>query len=85
MIAQLVYRTGWMMRGSNPGRTKIFFPLPEGPYRLQGPQIRKYQTYLPRVKRPGRGADHTSPSSAEVKNEWSYTSTPFTMPLWRVE
>jgi hypothetical protein len=28
------------------------------------------------VKRPGRGADHTPPSSAEVKKEYSYTSTP---------
>jgi hypothetical protein len=27
------------------------------------------------VKRPGREADHSLPSSAEV-NEWSYTSTP---------
>jgi hypothetical protein len=27
------------------------------------------------VKRPGRGADHSPPSSAEVK-EWRYTSTP---------
>jgi hypothetical protein len=26
------------------------------------------------VKRPGREADHSLPSSAEVKNEWSYTS-----------
>jgi hypothetical protein len=29
-----------------------------------------------RVKRPGREADHSSPSSAEVKNAVSYTSTP---------
>jgi hypothetical protein len=28
------------------------------------------------VKRPGREADHSPPSSAEVKNGWSYTSTP---------
>jgi hypothetical protein len=28
------------------------------------------------VKRPGREADHSRPSSAEVKNAWSYTSTP---------
>jgi hypothetical protein len=28
------------------------------------------------VKRPGREADHSLPSSAEVKNAWSYTSTP---------
>jgi hypothetical protein len=27
------------------------------------------------VKRPGREADHSPPSSAEVKNVWSYTST----------
>jgi hypothetical protein len=28
------------------------------------------------LKRPGREADHSSPSSAEVKNAWNYTSTP---------
>jgi hypothetical protein len=28
------------------------------------------------VKRPGPEADHSPPSSAEVKNAWSYTSTP---------
>jgi hypothetical protein len=28
------------------------------------------------VKRPVREADHSSPSSTEVKNAWSYTSTP---------
>jgi hypothetical protein len=27
-------------------------------------------------KRPGREADNSHPSSAEVKNAWSYTSTP---------
>jgi len=31
---------------------------------------------FPRVKGPGREADHSAPSSAEVKNAWSYTSTP---------
>jgi hypothetical protein len=30
----------------------------------------------PRVKRQGREADHSPPSSAEVKNSRSYTSTP---------
>jgi hypothetical protein len=29
-----------------------------------------------RVKRPRRDADHSPPSSAEVKNAWNYTSTP---------
>jgi hypothetical protein len=28
------------------------------------------------VKWPGRETDHSSPSSAEVKNAWSYTYTP---------
>jgi hypothetical protein len=28
------------------------------------------------AKRPEREADHSSPSSAEVENAWSYTSTP---------
>jgi hypothetical protein len=30
----------------------------------------------PGVQRPGREADHSLPSSAKVKNAWSYTSTP---------
>jgi hypothetical protein len=29
-----------------------------------------------RVKTSGREADHSPPSSVEVKNPWSYTSTP---------
>jgi hypothetical protein len=36
-----------------------------------------------RVKRPGLEVDHSPPSSAEVKNEWSYTSTPqYTFTTW---
>jgi hypothetical protein len=31
---------------------------------------------VPWIKRPGREADHSPPPSAEVKNAWSYTSTP---------
>jgi hypothetical protein len=31
---------------------------------------------FPGVKRPGREADHSSPTSAEVKEMWIYTSTP---------
>jgi hypothetical protein len=29
-----------------------------------------------RVKRPGREADHSPPTGAEVKNTWLYISTP---------
>jgi hypothetical protein len=28
------------------------------------------------IKQPGHEADHSSPSSAEVKNAWNYTSIP---------
>ena len=35
-----------------------------------------YKVYFPGVKRPGRETDHLPTSSSEVKNEWSYTSTP---------
>jgi hypothetical protein len=28
------------------------------------------------IKRPGREADHSPPTSVEVKNEWSYNPTP---------
>jgi hypothetical protein len=31
---------------------------------------------VPGIKRQGREADRLPPSSAEVKNAWSYTSTP---------
>jgi hypothetical protein len=39
------------------------------------------------AKRPGREADHAPPSSAEVKNEWNYTSIPqyVFMPWYLVE
>jgi hypothetical protein len=30
----------------------------------------------PGVKRPGRKDNHSPPSSAEVKNAWSYVTTP---------
>jgi hypothetical protein len=29
-----------------------------------------------RIKQPGREADHSPPSNAEVNNTWSYTFTP---------
>jgi len=37
----------------------------------------------PRAKRPEREADHSTPSSAEVKNVRSYTSTPaYVFMIW---
>jgi hypothetical protein len=34
------------------------------------------EAVFPGIKRPGREADHSPPSGADVKNAWSYTSTP---------
>jgi hypothetical protein len=43
------------------------------------PHIQWAPGFFPEVKRPWREVNHTPPSSAEVKNEYSYTST---SPLW---
>jgi hypothetical protein len=37
---------------------------------------------LPGVKQPGRKADHSPPTNAEVKNAWIYTHSPNTS-SWR--
>jgi hypothetical protein len=43
---------------------------------IKGKVYRGYQFTFQGVRRPWRGVDRSSPSSAEVKNEWSYTFTP---------
>jgi hypothetical protein len=40
------------------------------------PPIRWVPSSFPRVKWPGRDVEYSLPSSAEVKNGWSYTSAP---------
>jgi hypothetical protein len=56
------------------------FSSPPRPERLWGPPSLLSNGYWGGgfslgVKRPGREADHSPPSSAEVKNAWNYTST----------
>jgi hypothetical protein len=57
-----------------------FFSSPPCPDRLWDPLSllsKGYQGFfLLGVKRPRREADHSPPSSTEVKNAWSYTSNP---------
>ena len=68
--------TGWTVRGSNPGGDEIFRTCP---YRPWGPPSLLYNGYrvFPGGKGwSGRDADTSSPSSAVVKKEYSYTSTP---------
>ena len=71
--------TGCTVQGWNPGRSKKMSLFSKSPDRLWGPPSllsNWYRCYFPGVKRPRRDVDHAPPSSTEVKNEWSYTSTP---------
>jgi hypothetical protein len=66
-------------RSSSPGRIKIFllFTLARPVLGLTQPPVQWVPgTLSPGVKRPGREAYHSPPTSAEVKKTWIYTSTP---------
>jgi hypothetical protein len=70
-----------MIGGSSLGRGWEFLSPPPCLDRLWGPTSILYNGYQGGgislgVKQPGREADHSPPFSAEVKNAWSYTSTP---------
>jgi hypothetical protein len=54
--------------------------FPTLPRRVLGPTQRALS---PGVQRPGHEADHSPPTSADVKNTWIYTSTPFHTSSWR--
>jgi hypothetical protein len=71
----------WTVRDSYPSRGKRFFfpPSLKRKDRLQGlPShlLNGYRRSFPGVKRPRRNVHHSPPTSAEVKNAWSCTSTP---------
>jgi hypothetical protein len=73
--------TGWTTEVQFPGGAMMGFSLLAAASRLflgpTQPCIQRLPGAVsPFVKQPGREADHSPPSSAEVKNVWSYTSTP---------
>jgi hypothetical protein len=74
-VAQLVYylATDWKTGVPSPAEAKDFSSSLLCPDRLWGPPILPYSGYrglFPGGKaRPGRDADHSHPSIAEVKNE----------------
>ena len=71
--------TGWTVRDSNAGVNKKFCFTPKFPYRIWGSTSLLFHGYgwsFPEVERPGCEYDHLPPSSTEVKNKWSYTSSP---------
>jgi hypothetical protein len=50
----------------------MYFSSPDRPHRTRSPRNVLLTVYK---ERPGREADHSVASSAEGKNEWSYTPT----------
>jgi hypothetical protein len=69
-----------MIGGSSAGRSWEFFSSPPHPDRLWGPSSllsNEYQgAFYLGIKCPEREADYSPPSSAEVKDAWSYNSPP---------
>jgi hypothetical protein len=57
------------------------FASPGRSDRLCGPMQWVPGTVSPEMKRQGRDADYSTPTSDEVKKTWIYTSTPHT-PSW---
>jgi len=68
-------------RGSIPGKGKDFFVFATASRHWGPPNLLSKENRgggggpSSWVERPGRQADHSPPSSAEVKKVWSYTST----------
>jgi len=63
-----------MVRSSNLKKGYAFFSFPQNVHNGSGFQsVLWVSGFLPEVKGPGREADNSPPSSAVVKNVWSYT------------
>jgi hypothetical protein len=70
---------GWIIHGLNPNRDNKFFYSPKCPEQLWGPPSPLFNGYRGSflgIKQLGCAGDHLPPTSAEVKNEWSYNSAP---------
>jgi hypothetical protein len=65
--------------GFESGMQKRLVSSPKPPRPALGPTEHPMQSIggtFPTVTRPAHEVRHSHPSSAEVKNKWSYTSTP---------
>ena len=73
-----VSRSGWTIRGSKLGRPKRFLNSTNHPDQLWGLPTFLFEWYwgISHGKGPGNDVDRSLLFSAEVKNEWSNTSTP---------
>jgi hypothetical protein len=59
---------GWTIRGSNPGGGEIFRTCPDRSWDPPSLLYNGYRVFPGGKVRPGRDADTSPPSSAEVKN-----------------
>jgi hypothetical protein len=85
-IASIYWLDDWGIGVRVPVISRIF-SYPRRPDRLWGPPNLLSNGYRgavlsPRVKRQGREADHSPPTSAEVKKMWIYTYTPRWSSAW---
>jgi hypothetical protein len=75
-----LYHLDWLRAGrpsgwnSSPGRgtVSLFHTFSRPIMGLNQPPTQR----VPRVKEPDHEADHSPPTGAEIKNTWTYTSTP---------
>lgn len=76
LLINKLYCFLWTARGSNPGRCERL-SLVQNCLDPHIPLFNGFRYSFPGLERPGRGLDHSTPFSAEVKNEWSH------IPSWR--
>jgi len=75
-IVGIVIATGWTVQGSNWDYR--IFSSPKHLDHLWGPPsllLSGCQGSLPQVKQAGHEVNYSPPSTSQVKNEWSCTST----------
>jgi hypothetical protein len=69
--------TGLNVRGSNPRVGEIFRTRPDRPWSTPSLLYNGYRVFT-LVKRPGRGVDHPTPTSIQIKE----TVELYLLPLW---
>ena len=83
IIIIIILATNYRAGCSKPRKGETFRIRPDRPW---GPPILLYKGYrvsFPGIKRPGRGVDHPTPSTAEVKKEELRLYSP-SVPSWPV-
>jgi hypothetical protein len=73
------YATRYTIRGSNSSRNTEIFIFSKAPRPTMGPPsflLNEYRDYFSAVKWAESVEYHSPPSTAQIKNEWSYSSTP---------